>query len=358
VVCVCPKVVAVDNRTTVHIIQHPRERHRAVGTVRFARLGLRRCVVEVCSPKQPVSSRLASEPPGKAALLFPGPDARPLESLPAEQRPDTLIVLDGTWSQVIALKRENPWLDALPRLTFAEPAPSRYIIRPEPEPGYLSTIESIVGALSILEPDTVGLDGLLSAFDAMVETQLVHCNTSRRARYIHRDGPPSTLVDRLREERERQVLVYVETTGGRGQLRLLQLCAQRLATGERLDCLCEPPDGWPAKMTHLGWSAEDRAHAVSEGELKARWCEFVRDDDLLVAWSQLTIDAISSVMNRPGGAARPLILKGVFAAQGRAPGGIGGAIARRGCVAPRAGFTGRAGRHMGQALALINSCGR
>lgn len=359
VVCVCPQIAVVDNRTRVHIIQHPRERHRAVGTVRFANLGLARCLVEEFSPRWPVPSVLAGRPLERTALLFPGRDARPLESLPAIERPDTLIVLDGTWSQVDVLRREIRWLDALPQLTFSDPPPSRYLIRPEPEAGHLSTIESIVRALTLLEPGTVGLDGLITAFENMVETQLVFGRTRRRSRYIHRRRPPITLEDRLRQERDRLVLTYVETTGGRGRLRLLQCCAQRVATGESLECLIESLAGWPDKIRYFGWRDGDRERAVSEQLFAERWRAFVPADAVLVAWSQLFVDALRATLDgtsTSGGIAdRPLILKGVFAGQGRSTGDVGEILARRGGVAQPTGFTGRASRHMGAALALLEA---
>jgi hypothetical protein len=178
VACICGDVVAVGNRTPVVIVQHPRERRHPFGTVRIARLGLRRVDVHVAS------STLADcvvcppcAPPG-AALLFPAPDATPLD---ANAHPSALVVVDGTWPTARRLVRDNAWLQQLPRVRLSPSRPGRYRIRRAPRPGFqLSTIEAVVEALRILEPDTHGLDGLLTAFDCMIDRQIALATTPCR----------------------------------------------------------------------------------------------------------------------------------------------------------------------------------
>ena len=53
------------------------------------------------------------ELPARTALLFPGDDAKDLAQMPAEERPEHLVVLDGTWPQARGLYRRNSWLQAL-----------------------------------------------------------------------------------------------------------------------------------------------------------------------------------------------------------------------------------------------------
>ena len=40
--CVCGNIPRVDNRTSILVLQHPRERLHPIGTARFVRLGLAR----------------------------------------------------------------------------------------------------------------------------------------------------------------------------------------------------------------------------------------------------------------------------------------------------------------------------
>lgn len=170
--CVCDLVTPIDNRTRVVIVQHPRERRHPFGTVRLARLGLNNAEVHVASRGADDHTRCPPCAPAGAMLLYPAPSATPLTEL--REPPPALVVLDGTWPSSRVLLRDNPWLLALPRVALQPSRPGRYRIRKAPRPGIqLSTIEAIVQALLVLEPDTPGLAGLLTAFDGMIDHQLL-----------------------------------------------------------------------------------------------------------------------------------------------------------------------------------------
>eukprot|EP00850_Spirogloea_muscicola_P022965 SM000321S12198 [mRNA] locus=s321:68952:69812:+ [translate_table: standard] len=91
-----------------------------------------------------------------------------------EAPPSHLVVLDGTWSKAKRLYHENTWLRDLPHFKLpALNAPSNYsYIRRQPKANCMSTLESIVYALQLLEPQTEGLTSLLDAFKAMVADQV------------------------------------------------------------------------------------------------------------------------------------------------------------------------------------------
>ncbi|MCA9709388.1 MAG: DTW domain-containing protein [Myxococcales bacterium] len=177
--CVCGSIQPVDHRTPVVVVQHPRERRHPFGTVRLARLGLRRVRVHVASRGADGLTRCPPCAPAGAVLLYPTPDALPIDALP--RPPAALVVVDGTWSTAHKLVRDNPWLAALPTVRLAPPRPGRYRIRRAPRPAVqLSTIEAIALALIALEPDNERLTALLAAFDDMVEHQLALEHHHRR----------------------------------------------------------------------------------------------------------------------------------------------------------------------------------
>lgn len=170
--CICGSITAVDNKTPVVVVQHHRERQHPFGTARLARLGLTDCTVHVAERGQVADggSRCDAPVPPDAVLLYPSDDAEPLEERAA---PGALVILDGTWPSSRALLRANEWIAALPRVTLRRGAPGRYRIRRAPHPEFqLSTIEAIVRALLVLEPDTPGLDRLLGSFEAMIDQQI------------------------------------------------------------------------------------------------------------------------------------------------------------------------------------------
>ncbi|CAI7838165.1 unnamed protein product [Closterium sp. NIES-54] len=155
-----------------------------------------------------------SLPPG-AAVLYPSPRSLELQppqpsngpegsassigSQPSEVlRPSHLIVLDGTWPKAKRILCQNPWLLQLPHyhLPPHAAAPSRYgFIRKQPKFGCLSTIEAVVYALQILEPDNcVKLDQLLEVFNSMVIDQVEGMRRNGKSSLIPEDwNAPGTL---------------------------------------------------------------------------------------------------------------------------------------------------------------------
>jgi DTW domain-containing protein YfiP len=94
-------------------------------------------------------------------LLYPGRDSRDLSKgeLPVADlagRRLVVFLLDATWRLVRPMFRTSLSLQRLPRIMFTNAAPSRYIIKRQPEPGCLSTLEATHELLCAL--DRAGLD--------------------------------------------------------------------------------------------------------------------------------------------------------------------------------------------------------
>ncbi|PIE01916.1 MAG: hypothetical protein CSA81_09795 [Acidobacteria bacterium] len=180
--CICDLIVEVSNKTDVVILQHFRERFHPIGTARLAVLGLKNCRIHVAHSGLPANSTsrqvdsawkyrtlLTQIPfPEDGAVLFPSKNAQPLT---ADNPPSALLVLDATWSHAKRLYYENPWIARLKHVSLQPEHPSNYRIRKEPEAHCLSTLEAIVSALKILEPETRGLDELLETFNIMIDRQ-------------------------------------------------------------------------------------------------------------------------------------------------------------------------------------------
>jgi hypothetical protein len=167
VTCICATIERVANRTGILVLQHPRERLHAIGTVRFARLGLSNVRVRTCVPGTDASMPL----PPRTALLYPSPGAPDLATLPRTEHPRHLVILDGTWTHARKMYATQTWLRELPQVGLTPADPSRYRLRREPRPDYVATLEAIVAALRILEPELDGLDALLRSFAAMIDRQ-------------------------------------------------------------------------------------------------------------------------------------------------------------------------------------------
>ncbi|MFJ9992736.1 tRNA-uridine aminocarboxypropyltransferase [Pseudomonas putida] len=184
--CLCPLIPALDSRTRVVLLQHPSETSHALNTARLAALGLRNAELLVGEVFEDLSALLAT-PGYRPALLFPGEQAEVVSAYgEGDALPLLLIVPDGTWRKARKLLYLNPLLAALPRVTLADVAPSRYRLRKAPEAGAVSTIEAVVQALNVLE-QPANFDELLRPFEALIEGQISAMGAETFARN-HGDG--------------------------------------------------------------------------------------------------------------------------------------------------------------------------
>ncbi|WP_421525005.1 tRNA-uridine aminocarboxypropyltransferase [Pseudomonas yamanorum] len=168
--CLCALIPRLDSRTRVLLLQHPSEVNHALNTARLAALGLVNAQLVVGEVFEDLQVLL--NPPGyQARLLFPAEDAQPLKAYVPSDEPLLLVVPDGTWRKARKLLHLNPLLAALPRVTLAEGAVSRYRLRKAPCPGALSTVEAIVQALQVLEAPT-SFEPLLKPFEALIDGQI------------------------------------------------------------------------------------------------------------------------------------------------------------------------------------------
>ncbi|WP_426133872.1 tRNA-uridine aminocarboxypropyltransferase [Pseudomonas sp. PWP3-1b2] len=168
--CLCPLIPNLDSRTRVLLLQHPSEVNHALNTARLAALGLKNAQLVVGEVFDDLQTLL--NPPGyQPRLLFPADDAQPLNAYAASEEPLLLVVPDGTWRKARKLLHLNPLLAALPRVTLAAGAVSRYRLRKAPGPGALSTVEAIVQALQVLEAPA-SFEPLLRPFEALIEGQI------------------------------------------------------------------------------------------------------------------------------------------------------------------------------------------
>jgi DTW domain-containing protein YfiP len=294
--CLCAKIQRLPNRTPLVIVQHKHESRHPFGTVRIAELGLSNLRVHTV-PGSAVSGPIPpSFVPEGAGLLYPGPGARELSSLAPHELPPALVVLDGTWHQARALLRDHAWLRDLPRYSLEPKEPSRYRVRREPLPTCVSTIEAIVQALTVLEPELSGQKGLLAAFDHLNDVQLLEM--SQREHHARpRDRRPAEircLPRALVDDFDSVIVVYGEASrpehDAEAVPELLHWTALRVRDLATFDCVVRPRHGAPSacRLEHLGLDRADLDAAVTPLELAARWSEFARPPATLLAWNPRT----------------------------------------------------------------------
>ena len=154
---------------------------------------------EAGSEEQGVSFAKASEPKARSAEnSAPGSALQALRAMLGHRRL-TVIILDATWSGARKMLRLSPSLQRLPRLMFTPSAPSRYVIKQQPQAGCLSTLEAVHELLTVLE--RTGLDRypqpdqLLGLFQRMQDFQISCAADPSRSGY--RRQPYGAPADRI-----------------------------------------------------------------------------------------------------------------------------------------------------------------
>lgn len=174
-------------RTRFVFLMHPKEfKQEKAATGRLTHLCLPNSELQmgIAFDNHEAVQMLINDPLNYVVLLYPGPAAvnlsRP-DELPAFKiaiagRRLTVLLLDSTWAGARKMLRLSPSLQRLPRIMFTPSAPSRYIIKQQPQAGCLSTLEATHELLLVLA--RAGLDDypqpeqLLDIFERMQEFQI------------------------------------------------------------------------------------------------------------------------------------------------------------------------------------------
>lgn len=160
---------------------HPLEARQAVGTGRIAHRCLENSQLWIGTQfgsDSPIAD-LIRDPAVNPLLMFPGPNSLDLEGLePTERskllnssREPVLIVLDATWSLAKKMLRLSPVLHDVPRVSFVPRARSAFVVRRQPRPECLSSLEAIHRVLCLLDRPEPYV-GMLRVFQSMVTRQL------------------------------------------------------------------------------------------------------------------------------------------------------------------------------------------
>jgi DTW domain-containing protein len=222
--CWCGSITPMPTRTKIVILMHPHEFKRIkANTGRLTHLCLQGSEIHLglSFDDNLTVQALINDPGNYPVLLYPGRDSVDLSrvtrddpqlvtlSQQLKQRRLVVFLLDATWRLVRSMLRLSLSLQRIPRIMFSNAAPSRYIIKRQPEPGCLSTLEATHELLVAL--DRSGLDHyarpeqLLGLFQRMQEVQIRRTAEKKDQgirRRVYRDPsvprPPRPLPKRRR----------------------------------------------------------------------------------------------------------------------------------------------------------------
>ncbi|MDH4036971.1 MAG: DTW domain-containing protein [Candidatus Krumholzibacteria bacterium] len=168
--CLCDSIVPFANRTPVTIIMHCGEVFKPSGTSRLAGLALQNCDVYLRGfAEKPLILEDLFPEPESCLFLNLSADAHVLdEDFVAGHAFTHLVVPDGSWRQARKMGRREPTLKKMTWARLPSGPRSRYLLRNQPVPGGLATIEAIARALGVLD-GRAGQDHLDRVFSLMVD---------------------------------------------------------------------------------------------------------------------------------------------------------------------------------------------
>ncbi|MDB6114453.1 MAG: protein YfiP [Lacunisphaera sp.] len=189
--CWCASLQPMPTRTRFVFLMHPKEfKAEKAGTGRLTHLCLPNSELHVGTgfDGDEAVQALINDRGNYPVLLYPGHNAVNLSTSPKddaqlltlnselESRRLVVFLLDATWSGARKMLRLSPSLQRLPRIMFTPSAPSRYVIKQQPQAGCLSTLEAVHELLTVLE--RAGLDDyrqpdqLLGLFQRLQDFQI------------------------------------------------------------------------------------------------------------------------------------------------------------------------------------------
>ena len=180
--CYCEFVRPFESKIHFVILIHPIEVKRRIATGRMAHLCLQNSTLiegQDFSENERVRQIVANDK-NHCVVLYPGRNSVNLSQLTMTERawlvPNgkalVVFVIDGTWNTAGRMIR-NRHLLHLPRISFEPGGLSRFRVRRQPAPEFLSTIEAIHRTIDLFDESGIrDHDNLLTVFDQMVEFQL------------------------------------------------------------------------------------------------------------------------------------------------------------------------------------------
>jgi len=179
----CQHVKPIKTQTKFVILMHPKEFQKVKnGTGHLTHLSLPNSELYVgvdFRDHNPVNA-LLNDKNRLCYVLYPGEDSLHLNETKIEREGRELVIfiIDATWSTALKLLKVSTNLQALPKLSFTHTKSSQFQIKQQPEEAYLSTIESTLTILELLnghKMETIKEDVLshfLDPFKVMINYQI------------------------------------------------------------------------------------------------------------------------------------------------------------------------------------------
>jgi len=178
--CMCEYISAIETDTKFVILMHPKEFKKVKNnTGFFTHLSLSNSEVFIgidFSEHKRINEIIQTH---ESYILFPSTNAINLSQTKPKRsdKPLAIFLIDSTWACTKKMFTQSRNLNTLQHMSFTTTRTSQYDIKVQPNEAYLSTIESTLVVLELLnkhsieETEQEALEGFLNPFFKMIEYQ-------------------------------------------------------------------------------------------------------------------------------------------------------------------------------------------
>ncbi len=198
--CMCKYIQKIQTNTRFIIIMHPKEFKKTKNnTGRFTHLSLlnSKIYIGIDFTNHDEINTIINDKNNSCYLLYPGDDSIKLNynTIQKEHKQNVIFLIDSTWScskKILGLSKN---IKALPKISFVHTKSSAYKIKTQPNEYCLSTIESTLCILELLNKHKIEhipkefLDNFLNPFKKMVNYQIdcILDSNSKNPRFLKRE---------------------------------------------------------------------------------------------------------------------------------------------------------------------------
>ena len=178
--CMCGYIKSIETQTKFVILMHPKEFKKVKNnTGFFTHLSLENSEVFIgidFSEHRKINEIIATH---ESYILFPSEGALNLTTTKPQlsSKPLAIFLIDSTWACAKKMFLSSTNLQNLKHMSFTTTKTSQYQIKVQPDAAYLSTIESTLVVLELLDKQGIerlessDLEGFLTPFFKMIEYQ-------------------------------------------------------------------------------------------------------------------------------------------------------------------------------------------
>ncbi|MFA6788966.1 MAG: tRNA-uridine aminocarboxypropyltransferase [Arcobacteraceae bacterium] len=194
--CVCEHINPIQTNTQFIILMHPKEYRKTkntTGHLTHQSLENSHLFIGINFLKHRAIQEILHNETNECFLLYPSNDAIKLNHEKLQSKRNIVIfIIDSTWACSRKILRENTFFKSMKKISFQHNLRSQFHIKTQPHEQCLSTIESTLCVLELLNQQGLenikqnAIEAFLNPFNSMVTYQL-ECAKNRVLRTKEQD---------------------------------------------------------------------------------------------------------------------------------------------------------------------------